>query len=410
MKKSTIALSLFMPGFLAAQGVAPISSSKNLPVVAAPAPVVIETRPVVIETRPGTVIQTTPGVVMQPTPVVVVETTPGTVIQTKPAVVQAAPGGVVATNPQLSAETQAILLDQMEARDRAADIVAAMQLKDEVEAQRLVDSILTKANAAAIIAESKEKTRIRLAEANRTDEARNESISYLSRRLRGEVAVTEAPASFRSRYVVQDPATGTPVARTTQPLYYDNNQRVVTYRNMNEIPPVLIASSRMNRVQVQRVAESPYGATLVPVERRPAEYIAPEAYAVTYAVDPNSEVTRDDILFVKGSTAFEDAYSYDLVQDLAMAISDPSLAEQSFVIEGHASAEGDYNQNLALSQARAERIVREIVAYGVPASRLIPVGYGENEASYPASSSDELRALDRRVAVYRLEPTVTVAR
>jgi len=145
------------------------------------------------------------------------------------------------------------------------------------------------------------------------------------------------------------------------------------------------------------------------VERRPAEYIAPEAYAVTYAVDPNSEVTRDDILFVKGSTAFEDAYSYDLVQDLAMAISDPSLANQSFVIEGHASAEGDYNQNLALSQARAERIVREIVAYGVPASRLIPVGYGENEASYPANSSDELRALDRRVAVYRLKPTVTVA-
>ncbi len=404
MKKLTIALSLMLPAVLAAQGVTPIRSSKNLPVV-------VETTPgTVIETRPGTVIETRPGTVIETRPATVIETRPGTVIKTIPGTVtQTTPGVVVETNPQLSAETQAILLDRMEARDRAADIVAAMQLKDEAEAQRLVDSILTKANAAAIIAESKERTRLRLAEANRTDDARSESVAYLSRRLRGEATVSEAPVSFRSRYVVQDPATGTPVVRTTQSRYYNNNQRVVTYRSMNEIPPVLIASSRMNRIQVQQIAGSPYATTLVPVARRPAEYIAPEAYAVTYTVDPNSEVTRDDILFVKGSTAFQDAYSYDLVQDLATAISDPSLANQSFVVEGHASAEGDYNENLALSQARAERIVREIVAYGVPTSRLIPVGNGENDATYPSNSSEELKALDRRVAVYRLNPTVTVA-
>lgn len=313
-----------------------------------------------------------------------------------------------ATAAEISAETQALLLDRMQ-RDQAADVAAALQLKDEVEAQLLVDAILAKANAAAIISAANERSRLRVAEAGRTDEARAESIAYLSRRLRGEVAVTDAPVSSNSRFIVVDPATGAPVVRAMQPRYYNNNQRVVTYRNMNEVPPVLIASSRLNRVQIQALAGTTYASSLQPVERRPAEYVSPEAYAVTYSVDPNSEVTRDDILFVQGSTAFQDAYSYDLVQDLASAISDPLLADQSFVVEGHASAEGDYNQNLTLSQARAERIVREIVAYGISASRLIPVGYGENEAAYPSNSSDELRALDRRVAVYRLQPAVTVA-
>lgn len=312
------------------------------------------------------------------------------------------------TAAEISAETQALLLDRMQ-RDQAADVAAALQLKDEVEAQLLVDAILAKANAAAIISAADERSRLRLAEAGRTDEARAESIAYLSRRLRGEVAVTEAPTSTNSRYIVVDPATGAPVVRSMRTQFYDNNQRVVTYRNMNEVPPVLIASSRLNRVRIEALAGSAYASSLQPVERRPAEYVSPEAYAVTYSVDPNSEVTRDDILFVQGSTAFQDAYSYDLVQDLATAISDPLLADQSFVVEGHASAEGDYNQNLTLSQARAERIVREIVGYGISASRLIPVGYGENEAAYPSNSSDELRALDRRVAVYRLQPAVTAA-
>lgn len=309
---------------------------------------------------------------------------------------------------EMSPETRAILQDRAQ-RDRALDIQAAIQAKTDAEAQVVIDSILDEANAAAIIADSNDRARQRLAESNRTDAMRTESIGYLTRRLGGGVAVTEAPESFRSRVVVEDPVSGTRVVREGQPRFYGNNTRVVTYRSMQEVPPVLIASSRMNRVQVVPVAQSPYATTLVEVGRTPAEYITPEAYAVSYAVDPNSEVTRDDILFVQGSTAFQDAYSYDLVQDLAMAISDPALAGQSFVIEGHASAEGDYNDNLNLSQARAERIAREIVRSGVSSSRLIPVGYGESEVVYPADAADNLRALDRRVAVFRLQPTATVA-
>lgn len=356
MKKLTsrAITALLISGVPVAFGVDPISSSKNLPLTETTVTV-----PVTVPATGTTIIEITP-------------------------------------------ETRAMLQDRMQ-RDRAADVAAAMQIKSEAEAQQVLDSMLAEANAAAIISETKARARIRTEEAGRTEAARLENIAFLSRRLRGEVAITEAPASNRSRIIVADPVTGIQVVRKSQPRYYDNNQRVVTYRSMNEVPPVLIASSRMNRVQVQAVAGSPYATTLVPVERRPAEYTSAEAYAVTYAVDPNSEVTRDDILFVQGSTDFEDAYSQDLVVDLAMAISDPSLAGANFVVEGHASAEGDYNANLALSQARAERIVREMVRYGVSTSRLVPVGYGENEAEYPAGAADNLRATDRRVAVFRMK-------
>lgn len=280
-----------------------------------------------------------------------------------------------------------------------------MALKGEAEAQAFLDSVLAD-DAAVPRTDPNQRNRVRLAESERSDTVRTESIDYLSRRLLGEVRVTEAPESFRSRYLVEDPATGTRVVRSAQPQYYNDNYRVVTYRNMNEVPSVLIASSKLDLVTIQQLQGTPYATGFTALERRPAEYIAPEAYAVTYAVDPDSVVTRDDILFVQGSTAFQDAYSYDLVQDLAMAISDPALANESFVIEGHASAEGEYNDNLALSQARAERIAREIVRYGVSTSRLLPVGYGENEAAYPADARDGLRALDRRVSVYRLKPAV----
>jgi outer membrane protein OmpA-like peptidoglycan-associated protein len=320
--------------------------------------------------------------------------------QDAPAVTTTTTKTTVTTVP--SPETRAILMDRQQ-RDRLADIDAALRIKSEADAQHVVDSILAEANAAAIISESKARARIRAEEAGRTQMAREESIAFLRQRLRGGETVIEVPESFRSRVVVQDPATGLEVVRTSKPRYYQENKRVVTYRTLNEVPPVLIASSKMNRVQIQQIANTPYTTELVPVERRPAAYVAPDAYAVTYAVDPNSEVTRDDILFEQGSTAFADAYSYDLVVDLAMAINDPELAAEKFVIEGHASAEGDYAENLALSQARAERIVREMVRQGVSTSRLIPVGYGDNEAVYPADTAENIRATDRRVAVFRMQ-------
>jgi hypothetical protein len=157
----TAALLPLLPGFLAAQEAAPISGTRNLPIgteVPAQVPVAV------------------------PVPVPV----------------------------QTSAETQVILQDRLN-RNQVADIEAALALKNEAEAQLLLDSILAKANVDTVIAETNARGRRRLAEAGRTEAVQRESVDYLSRRLRGEVAVTEAPESFRSRQVVPETVTGTTV-------------------------------------------------------------------------------------------------------------------------------------------------------------------------------------------------------
>jgi outer membrane protein OmpA-like peptidoglycan-associated protein len=128
-----------------------------------------------------------------------------------------------------------------------------------------------------------------------------------------------------------------------------------------------------------------------------------QAYEVSYAVDPYSKVARDNILFRKGSDEFYDEASYQVVVQLAEALRHPSLAAFKYVIEGHASAEGNAYSNQALSQRRSERIVYVLANLGVDPHRLLPIGYGETQARYPDYSEEYLLRQDRRVLIFKLE-------
>lgn len=140
------------------------------------------------------------------------------------------------------------------------------------------------------------------------------------------------------------------------------------------------------------------------VALKPSPTAAPgSAVELSYKVDPESKVSRDNILFRKGSADFADDASVAVVVTLAEAIKHPSLKGLQFVIEGHASAEGDAYANLALSQNRAERIVSVLTSLGVEHDRLIPVGFGESQARFPAHSQEGLLKQDRRVLIFRLE-------
>lgn len=299
----------------------------------------------------------------------------------------------------VSQETLNVLRDiRSIAPEREAEIQAALRLQSDAEANLVLDTILAKAKDDVRAGKA---GRLALVDVNRTEQDRTESVTYIQRRLRGDVALDAAPPSFRSQ-VITGPATAT--VATTSPLrFYGPGRRVITYRSREEIPPVLLASGRLKRVEIAEVGGSPFRADLVLRDDQPAAYIAPEAYAVSYLVNPETEITRNDILFEQGSTNFLDAYSYDLVADLATALLDTGLSGEAFIIEGHASAEGDYTSNLALSQARAERIARELVNFGVNRAQLVPVGYGESEAAHPADAPEPLRAQDRRVTVFTLQ-------
>lgn len=66
-------------------------------------------------------------------------------------------------------------------------------------------------------------------------------------------------------------------------------------------------------------------------------------------------------------------------------------------VQGHTDADGDADANLALSVARAETVVAELIKRGVAESRLYAEGYGESD---PIASNDtkDGKAKNRRIA------------
>jgi len=316
-----------------------------------------------------------------------------------------------------SKETTSVLADRGK-RDRRADAQEAAKIEDKDDAQKLIHTILGGAAAGAVAAKvattdrpggsPAQGYRPPVEEVGRTQLDRERNVGSIVQRFQGNTHARVVPPGYSPVGVYREERRYEIRQDQRTPQFYNGNRRVVRYASLNEIPPVIVASRQLNRVEVTPLARSPYASGYSNARENryyneiPASYSGGNAYAVSYRVDPNSAVTRDDILFRQGSTDFADAYSFDLVIDLAEAMNTPSLIHETFVIEGHASSEGDYGRNLLLSQERAERIARDLVYYGVNPNRLMPVGYGEAEAAYPANAPEEYRSLDRRVMVFRM--------
>lgn len=320
-------------------------------------------------------------------------------------------------------ETAKVLEDEPK-RDRQADAAQARKIGNADDAKRLLLNIL---GGGAVRVDSNDRPggpdrpdrgdprrrpdgfrpgyRPSFEEVGRTQQDRERTVTTIVERFQGRAPQPQAVPSGRG-YREQRIFDTVETQRRTQ--FYDGNRRVIRYSSMQEIPPVIVASQQLNRVQLVPHAQSTYTVRPpAPQQGRyqndvPASYTTGDAYAVSYSVDPESAISTDAILFRQGSTDFADAYSYDLVIDMANAMKAPELGKDTFVIEGHASAEGDYGQNLQLSQERAERIARELVNHGVSVERLMPVGQGEAEAAAPADGNEAARRLDRRVVVFRM--------
>ncbi len=65
-------------------------------------------------------------------------------------------------------------------------------------------------------------------------------------------------------------------------------------------------------------------------------------------------------------------------------------------VGGHTDARGSDEVNERLSQARAEAVVRALIDRGVPADRLLPVGFGE-ERPVATNETEAGRAQNRRI-------------
>lgn len=334
------------------------------------------------------------------------------------------------TEPERQAETEVRETTRKVERELGR---RAAKLESPEEAQAVIDEILgaeSRISRAEMAREMRVRPRMEAAERRRgpdrapaaTPEQRQEATAYFQRRLRGEDVDAPSPELLRLLEARRGRPMPPGIRREViekqvefhRPRYLRDGRRYVHFDSRAAIPAILLAAEAMNCVQFQPVREvAPvlYEEVAVPgaMPLPPPRYRDESALVVSYPVDEASMITSDDILFLQGSTQFADPYSYEIVSALAEAMK-ALPAKERFVIEGHASAEGDYDDNMTLSQQRAERIVREMVRRGVSPYRLLPVGYGESEARHPAAAAEALRSQDRRVVVFRLKGQPLAAR
>ncbi len=82
---------------------------------------------------------------------------------------------------------------------------------------------------------------------------------------------------------------------------------------------------------------------------------------------------------------------------LGRALKSEKLAQYKFDVEGHADPRGNADENLKLSQGRAESVVEYLVSkHGIDGSRLQAVGKGDRE---PVNTRNPAAPENRRVTV-----------
>jgi outer membrane protein OmpA-like peptidoglycan-associated protein len=136
------------------------------------------------------------------------------------------------------------------------------------------------------------------------------------------------------------------------------------------------------RVVVRRVA---------PVPRR----VQPRGYGSDVVIDMTRRV-EVTVFFDNDSAALRRSSEATLMR-LALALRDPILLDQRFLIAGHTSAEGGYDYNVELSQDRAAAVREWLVSYGeISPGRLVAHGFGPDMLRNPRSPTSPV---NRRVEV-----------
>jgi outer membrane protein OmpA-like peptidoglycan-associated protein len=117
-------------------------------------------------------------------------------------------------------------------------------------------------------------------------------------------------------------------------------------------------------------------------------------------------VDVNTITFDSGSWEIEPS-QFRKLETIARAIDDVLRddPDEVFLIEGHTDATGEPEDNLTLSDRRAESVARVLTEeFGIPPENLTTQGYGEEFLKVPSSGSDER---NRRVVIRRITPLVS---
>ncbi|MDL1914004.1 MAG: OmpA family protein [Bergeyella sp.] len=122
----------------------------------------------------------------------------------------------------------------------------------------------------------------------------------------------------------------------------------------------------------------------------------PGPNGLTVSTGEASTTTLKDILFDfdKATINPRSNEKLDKAAELIKA-----TVNENFIVVGMTDKKGNPAYNLNLSKRRAAAVVKALEARGVPEDKLKSIGIGSQEATVPASASNEERQVDRKVVV-----------
>lgn len=144
------------------------------------------------------------------------------------------------------------------------------------------------------------------------------------------------------------------------------------------------------------VAPIPLDASKIPARTFNSGTELAPVVANTAPTAPSRDITVNLQVQFDLNSAKIRAESLPMLDQLAMTLQMPQLAQKRFLVEGHTDSTGNPASNLTLSQQRAQSVREYLASRGVQTSRLDSVGRGSTQPLPNKAASDPQ---NRRVAV-----------
>ena len=114
---------------------------------------------------------------------------------------------------------------------------------------------------------------------------------------------------------------------------------------------------------------------------------------------PNAVRVLEPVLFEEGTATLRAVSTAVLDALVELLHEHPSVRLE---VQGHTDSQGDDAANLALSETRAQAVVRYLVDHGVEGTRLTPKGYGETRPM-ESNRTSQGREINRRIELIRTD-------
>lgn len=110
-------------------------------------------------------------------------------------------------------------------------------------------------------------------------------------------------------------------------------------------------------------------------------------------IQKQANIVLSNIFFDSGSSALREDSYFELDRLTVLLTENPDIKAK---IKGHTDDVGNENDNLQLSQARAEAVAAYLIAKNIAQGRIIPIGFGETMPLLP-NENEVNRQLNRRI-------------